>query len=337
MLLCAGLAILVVAAGWLYQRRGTVADRRRFPPPGRLVDIGGRCLHLLEQGHGGPAVILESGIAASCLNWSRVQTELARFTRVLSYDRAGLGWSDPAEAPRVTSQLVEELHALLSAAPVPAPYILAGHSFGGLLVRAYAAQYPGHVSGLVLVDPLVAGEWLDVSGIQARMLRRGVRLSRRGALLARLGVVRFSLALLAGGGRRVPKLIARLSSGRGESAVSRLVGEVGKMPPETWPMVQAHWCQPKSFLGMSDYLESLPASASEAAALGEPPAHIPLLILSAANSTPAQIGERDAMARHSLRGTHIVTNHGHWIHLDDPDLVVQAIRDVIELLRTRTG
>jgi pimeloyl-ACP methyl ester carboxylesterase len=163
------------------------------------------------------------------------------------------------------------------------------------------------------------------------MLRRGVRLARRGALLARLGVVRFSLALLAGGGRRIPKLIARVSSGNGESAVSRLVGEVGKMPRETWPMIRAHWCQPKSFRGMSGHLEALPVSCAEAAECGDT-SSVPMIILSAATSTSAQLAERETLARESPNGKHIVVKGGHWIHLDEPGLVVQVIREIMQSL-----
>ncbi len=295
-----------------------------------MLDIGGTRLHLRESGGGDPAVILEAGIAASSLNWTSIQAELSRFTRVYSYDRAGLGWSDPAGSPRTISHVVEELHALATAAPIPAPFVLAGHSFGGLLVRCYAIRYPHQVAGLVLLDPLAASEWLEPSPAQWKTLSRGAMLSRRGALLARLGVVRFGLATLSSGLRFIPKLVARLaSSGSGESAISRLVREVQKMPPETWPIVQAHWCQPKSFLGMASYLESLPAGASQASALDQLPAHLPVTILSASHSSSAQLAEREAMARRSLNGQHIVAaKSGHWIHFDEPELVIQAIREM---------
>jgi pimeloyl-ACP methyl ester carboxylesterase len=161
------------------------------------------------------------------------------------------------------------------------------------------------------------------------MLALGVKLSRRGAVLARIGVVRAALALLMAGGRVTPKLIARASSGRGETVISRLVGEVRKMPLETWPMVRAHWCDPKSFLAMAAYLESLPASAAEAARL-DPVETIPVTILSAANSTPEQIEEREQMALRSPRGRHIIARKsGHWIQLDEPELVGAAIREII--------
>jgi pimeloyl-ACP methyl ester carboxylesterase len=298
-----------------------------------MIDIGGRRLHLIESGGSGPAVVFESGISATCLNWTQVRVQVERLARACTYDRAWLGWSDPAKSPRTTSAIVDDLHALLEAAQIPRPYILVGHSFGGMLVRAYAARYPGDVAGLVVVDPLSASEWSSASPEHARMLRFGVRLSRRGALLARIGVVRASLALLMSGGRRVPQWIAKLSSGRGESVISRLVGEVGKMPAETWPMVRAHWCQSKSFLGMAAYLESLPASASEAAAIGAPET-IPVTLLSAANATAEQLEERDAMARRSPRGQHIIARKsGHWIQLDEPELVVAAIREMVGLIK----
>jgi pimeloyl-ACP methyl ester carboxylesterase len=273
---------------------------------------------------------LESGIAASCLNWTNIHAQVARFTRVCSYDRASLGWSDTADTPRVTSHLIDELHRLLKAANISGPYVLVGHSYGGMLVRAYAAKYPDAVAGLVLVDPLPASEWLHPSADQAKILRWGTRLSRRGAFLARLGIVRMSLAALTAGGRTIPKLVARLSSGRAESTLSRLVGEVQKMPAETWPMIRAHWCQPKGFLGMSEYFNSLPASSAEAVALLELSPDIPLVLLSASTATPAQLAEREAMAHHFSHGTHIVAEKsGHWIHLDEPELVLDAIKEMV--------
>lgn len=298
--------------------------------PGRMVDIGARRLHLIESGGGWPAVILESGISASCLNWTRVRTEVARFTLACAYDRAGLGWSDPADSPRLVSRLVEELHALLGAAGIARPYVLVGHSFGGLLVSRYAVRYPDEVAGLVLVDPLAAGEWLRPTSQQSRMLGRGITLARRGAWLARMGVVRFALARLTGGARRVPKGIARLTSGGGQSFLSRIVGEVGKMPPEVWPMIQAHWCLPKSFEGLAAALEGLTGSSAETARIVLPHA-IPLTIVSASHCTAAELAHRDAMATKSVRGRHVVASKsGHWVHLDEPELVVEEIRALVK-------
>jgi pimeloyl-ACP methyl ester carboxylesterase len=323
----------VVLAGVIYQALGAAVDRRRYPPPGRMIDIGGRSLHLIEKGTSGPAVVFEAGISATCLSWTQVSDEVERFSRAYVYDRAWLGWSDPADSPRTTSAIVDDLQTLVAAAKIPSPYILVGHSFGGMLVQAYAARYPEHVAGLILVDPLPPSEWLNVSPAHAKMLRFGVKLSRRGAWLARVGIVRAALTLLMAGGKRIPQGIAKLSSGRGEAVISRLVGEVRKMPPETWPMVRAHWSLAKSFVGMANYLESLPASAAQAVALGEAET-IPITVLSAANSTPGQLREREEMARRSPRGQHITARKsGHWIQLDEPDLVVQAIREMVSWIK----
>jgi len=298
-----------------------------------MIDIGGRRLHLIESGRGQPAVIFESGISASCLNWTHIRSEVARFTLACAYDRAGLGWSDQAESPRLASRLVDELHTLLAAAGVPTPYVLVGHSFGGLLVSMYAVKHRDEVAGLVLVDPLAAGEWLHPAPEQSRMLGRGIALARRGAGLARIGVVRVALALLTGGARRVPKGIARLTSGAGESFLSRIVGEVGKMPPEVWPMIQAHWCLPQSFEGLAAALDALPGSSAEAAQIVLPH-EIPLTVLSAGHCSAGELAEREAMTRNSARGWHIVAaNSGHWIHLDEPELVIGAIREMVESVR----
>jgi len=321
---------ILLACGALYQALGTAADRRRYPPLGRLIDIGGRCLHLFEKGQG-RAVVFESGISATCLNWTVVQNEVAQFARACTYDRASLGWSDPASSPRTLSDMVDDLNALLTAANLSASHVLVGHSFGGLLVRAYAARYPDQVAGLVLVDPVCIADWANLTPQRARMIAGGAMLARRGALLARLGVVRFSLALLMHGGRRVPQTIAKVTSGPGEGVISRIVGEVRKMPPQVWPMIRAHWCLPASFRGLADYLEALPPSAMEGASL-EVPARIPMTILSATTASPAELAERGALIARSPRSRHVIAaKSGHWIHLDEPELVIQAIREMLEL------
>ena len=233
----------------------------RYPPPGRMIDIGGRRLHLYELGHGAPTVVLESGLAATSLSWRIVQNEVAKFTRVISYDRAGLGWSDPSTAPPTIDRLVDDLHALLLAAGQP-PYVLAAHSFGAAIVRAYASRYREQVCGLVLVDPIRPEEWLSEE--RRRTLARGVRLSRRGAMLARIGLVGWCLRSLLAGSRFLPKVIGTTAGGRGMTVMNRLAGEVAKMPRELWPMVAEHWSAPKSFLAMAAQLEALPEMTAAA-------------------------------------------------------------------------
>ncbi len=120
-------------------------------PPGELVDIGGRRLHLWREGEGGPTVVVAPSLAEPGHGWAEVQRHLAERTTVVLYDRAGLGWSDPGPWP-TGRRMADDLHALLGAASIPPPYVLVGHSLGGLLVRLYAARYPEQVAGLVLVD-----------------------------------------------------------------------------------------------------------------------------------------------------------------------------------------
>ncbi len=318
------------AAGVLYQAMGAHRDRRQYPAPGRLVESGGVLLHLNQQGKGRPVVILESGIAASSLSWALVQPRIAAFTRVCSYDRAGLGWSGECSSARTVEQMVSELDALLSRAALPGPYMLVGHSFGGLLVGAYAHLKPQRVSGLLLVDPVSLEYWADCQSHERRRLDVGAKLSRRGALLARFGIVRFALAALASGRRRFPKLVAKAAAKQGAPVMENLAGELRRLPPEVWPFVVAHWSHPKCFRALASYLEALPGTAR--AALSMPvPREIPVTILSASSATAAELRERESWVRQSVRGRHIqIEDCGHWVQLEKPEVVVEAVRQLLE-------
>jgi pimeloyl-ACP methyl ester carboxylesterase len=143
--------------GFLYQTIASAVDASSYPPPGKLIDVGGYRLHLYCTGtarSGSPTVILEAGNGGTALYWSKVQPDVATFTRVCSYDRAGYGWSDDGPKPRTSEQIVRELHTLLVKAGIPGPYLLVGHSFGGLTIRLYASTYPGEAVGLILVDAM---------------------------------------------------------------------------------------------------------------------------------------------------------------------------------------
>ena len=169
-----------------------------------MVDIGGRRLHVQTEGSGRPVVVLESGIAASSLNWTLVQRLVAGFTTVVSYDRAGFGWSDAAAHACSAADAARDLAALLEHAELAGPFVLVGHSFGGLIVRVFQQQNPDRVAGMILVDPIARVDWRDLSEPRRKTLARGVRLSRRGAVLARAGVVRLALNALTSGSRAKP-------------------------------------------------------------------------------------------------------------------------------------
>lgn len=326
--------LVVVAAGIVYQWVGIRRDAVLYPPPGRLVDVGSQRLHIYETGQGSPTVILEAGISATCVNWRSVQNAVAGFTRVVSYDRAGLGWSDPARTPRTAERITEELHELLRAANIPPPYILVAHSFGALVVRLYAMRYPEEVAGLVLVDPLRPQEWHPLSEEQRRNLRGGAFLSNWGALLARFGVVRFTLSRLGRGSSALPRFVGRATStGAGLATMERLVGEVRKMPKELWPAIISHWCHPKSFASMGRHLAELPASVASVID-SKPLDGVPVIMLTGVTSRTKWNAEE--LPTISNDTTHIVArNSGHWIQLDEPELVVNAVRDLVTRVQER--
>jgi hypothetical protein len=146
----------LVAVGGGYETVSGALDED-FPMPGQLIDVGGHSLHLNCRGSGSPTVILEPGAGgiSSTLAW--ITPAVARDTRVCVYDRAGRGWSEPADGPQDGAQIANDLHTLLERAHVPGPYVMAGHSFGGLYVLAFAARYPDEVAGLVLLDSTEPG------------------------------------------------------------------------------------------------------------------------------------------------------------------------------------
>jgi pimeloyl-ACP methyl ester carboxylesterase len=140
-------------AGAVFQLLAQRADTKKFSPPGMMVSVGDHHLHIVCMGTGGPAVILDAALGASHLSWSLVQPEVAKFAQVCAYDRAGCGWSEPGPCPRTIGRAVEELHMLLKNAELNPPFVLVGHSIGGLNVRLFAFRYPDEVAGLILVDP----------------------------------------------------------------------------------------------------------------------------------------------------------------------------------------
>jgi pimeloyl-ACP methyl ester carboxylesterase len=147
------LAVLVIAAvAGGYETVRESLDARAYPPPGQLVDVGGHRLHLSCSGSGSPTVVLEPGQGGVSSDFAWIAPALARDTTVCVYDRAGRGWSDPSDGPQDGAQIAADLHTLLDRADVPGPYVLAGHSFGGLYVQSFAAQFPNDVAGLVLLD-----------------------------------------------------------------------------------------------------------------------------------------------------------------------------------------
>ena len=330
-----GMLAVALVAGVIYQAIETSRDRRRFPPPGCLVRVNERRMHIHVTGEGTPTVVFESGMGASCLSWTLVQPQVAQFTRTVSYDRAGHGWSDPAREPRTARQIAQELHALLDATGVPGPYVLVGHSFGGYVNRAFAHMYRNEVVAMVLVDSVHPAEWENPTPEQLRMIEVGLRYAWIAAWLARLGFVRFCLARLARGSPRLGWAATSAFGVGTAAAVQRIAGEIRKLPAPILPLIRALWSKPKNFMSLGQHVAALPVSAAQAAAvssLGD----LPLVVLSGDHhAAPYSDWQRD-LAQLSSCGRHVVaSDSGHWIHLDHPELVTQLIVEVVRAARSK--
>ena len=148
-----GIALVVlVLLGIGYQTIATEADKRNYAPRGQLYTVNGHQMHMICMGEGSPAVILQAGASAESLWWYRVQNQLAEHTQVCAYDRPGMGWSEPVSGSRDPLTINGELHSLLEQVGISTPYMVVGHSYGSILARIFAAQYPEDVVGVVLVD-----------------------------------------------------------------------------------------------------------------------------------------------------------------------------------------
>lgn len=146
------LILILLISGASYQELAVRQDATAYPPPGELIDIGGFSLHLYCKGQGSPTVIFEAGAGHSSLYWLDIQDRIAETQQACVYDRAGHGWSDFSDASPGSETVARNLHLLLGNAGLAAPYLLVGHSSGGLYVREYANLYPDEVAGIVFVD-----------------------------------------------------------------------------------------------------------------------------------------------------------------------------------------
>lgn len=329
----AAVVLTFLAAGAIYQRLGLRRTRRQYASPGVFIDVGGHRLHATCAGAGRPLVLLESGVAASSLSWAIVQPEIAAFTRVCAYDRAGLAWSDPPSSPRTFVRIVDELACVLAHVAPHGAVVLVGHSFGSFVVRAYAARHPDRVAGIVLVDPAV--EWLTVTPERHRQLWGARQLSRVGALLAHVGVVRACLGLLTRGAPAAPRHFVKVFGPTAAGTLERLVGEVRKLPPDVHPVVQALWCQPKCFHAIADHLTALERDAALMSTIVVPAA-IPVVVISSGHQPEEWLAAHRALADASTRGRHVVAaRSAHWVQFDQPALVVDAVRELVESARSR--
>jgi pimeloyl-ACP methyl ester carboxylesterase len=303
--------LILATAGFLYENISEARDRRFNAMGGKLVDLGGRKMHLNCSGESSPTVILDSGLGDSSLSWHKVQPEIAKFTRVCSYDRAGLGYSDPSSRPRTSRVIAEELHDLLQAAGVAPPYVIVGHSMGGFDVRLYASMYPQEVVGMVLVD---ASHPDQENRFPAELKNMEGSWQREAQFIA----------------YTMPFGIPRVLGLCDEGAIDRAADCNGHTAKERMAEIKA-----------------FPESATQTAATG-PFGDLPLAVLShdpdkPSNDLPPDLAKsvnklwkamQEDLARLSTRSTQTVAkNSGHYIQIDRPDVVIDAVRNVVDQAR----
>jgi len=303
--------LILAGAGFLYENVSEARDRRFNPMAGRRYDVGGYQMHIDCIGQGTPAVILESGLGDTYLSWRKVQPEIAKITRVCSYDRAGLGYSESSPQPRTSKVIAEELHALLRAAEIAPPYVLVGHSMGGFDVRLFASLYRNELSGMVLVDASHPDQ-----------------------------EKRFppELKNMEGSWRREAEFVEYTMP----FGVPRLMGLCEDNPAERAAECNFHNARE----GVAE-LKAFPESAAETAATGSL-GDLPLAVLSHDPDKPSADLPADLahpineawekmqleLAHLSTRGTQsIAKNSAHYIQLDRPEVVIDAVQRIVEQAR----
>jgi pimeloyl-ACP methyl ester carboxylesterase len=310
------IALLALASiGGGYQTLGEAADAKAYPMPGQLIDVGGHRLHLSCTGAGTPTVVLEPGAGEMSSNLGWIAPAVARDTRVCVYDRAGRGWSEPASTAQDGAQIATDLHTLLQRGHVPGPYVLAGHSFGGLYVLTFAARYPDEVAGMVLVDSTApasaanAGAASPGHGGSGDAVRRASALS---STAARLGLAR---------------LYAQFAW--------------GSLPPRSREEVRASDATASMLGSTIDEYAQAAASTEEAAALGDF-ADKPLIVLTAGSGHDAAWSTaQNRLARLSTNSMHRVIDgatHEDLIgNQEHAAATTQAILDVVASVRSKVA
>ena len=324
------LVILILALGTGIA--GAIAKAnlaKQYPAPGQLVDVGGYKMHINCTGQGSPTVILEAGAMEFSVNWAKVQPEVARFTRVCSYDRAGYGWSESSPHPRTANAQVEELHKLLVNANVHGPYVLVGHSLGGLLVRVYAHNYPAEVVGMVLVDTTTEDQYIRLAAAVPKFMEVNKRNTEQGIGQFRIFAFMTSTGLIALAPQSVP--------------------DPG-LPDDALAQYRAALATSKFFETGIAEISGLEDSFTQARALRITSFEdTPLVVLSAGRWEPDPTNYSDAenqQLREVLRALQselvalssdskqiIAEQSGHHIEYDQPDLVIDAIREMVTAIQ----
>ena len=302
-------ALLVLAViGAIYQAIATQLDERAYPPPGELVDVDGHRLHINCVGQGSPTVILEAANLGMSAHWVRVQQQVADTTRVCAYDRAGMGWSERGPEPRDAKQISSELHDLLAnAAGIEGPYVLVGHSYGGLYARMYAARYSEEVAGVVLVDS-THPEQFTRSPEGRAMYERTRRIGAVIPWLARLGIIR----------------------------LTNFYPAHPDLPPQQRAQIEAFNSSTRQVATTAEEFRATPETTAQvrsAGSLGE----TPLAVISAGEQSPSWLEMQEELAALSSDSSHRVVEGATHVSLlyerRDAQVTSAAILEVVEAVR----
>ncbi|NTU55284.1 MAG: alpha/beta hydrolase [Anaerolineales bacterium] len=318
---------LLFAGGCTYQRIALARTREQFPAPGKQVEVNGYLMHIHCVGSGSPTVVIDAGNGSFSIEWMPIQEELSQTTRVCVYDRAGYGWSEAGPQPRDGMQVVSELHDLLRSADESGPYLLVGHSLGGVHVRLFAAQYPDEVAGLILIDTAYP---LTITPEFEMQMQSSIGFYQVMNLMTRTGLLRLIGPL--GGEDSMPATARKLSPNLQEVYLNLLL-------------------DPNQYVTAIAEMQELPQTFEQTSLLlkGNPPfGDLPLIVItagqtSAPGSTPfneqyipvpeSQIQNQLELAGQSSRGEQRVLNESsHSVHLDAPEEVVKAIREMVKII-----
>ena len=213
------------------------------------------------------------------------------------------------------------------------PFILVGHSFGGLVMRRYALLYPDEVAGVVLIDPMRCNQWPPLDPSKQSQIDLGRRLIRFAMPVAGCGVARLMVSLLFCRASHISDQIVGAAGAHKRHVLTRIKTEVRKMPRAVWPAVAAHWSRPGFYAGIRSHISSIPETVTEMDAVA-PIRNIPVTVLTPANTTPLS---QDDLNRIGDSVQQIFArNSEHWIHLDEPDLVIDSIRAMVAATVTET-
>jgi pimeloyl-ACP methyl ester carboxylesterase len=319
------LVILVILVGAIYEALGRRSAAKRFPPPGQLVDIGGRKMHIDCRGTGSPTVVFESGLGSGgSVDWTLVHDKIAGFTRACAYDRAGIMWSDPKSTPQDAAAVTEDLHATLKGAGITDPLVLVGHSIGGPYMTTYVGKYGDQVAGLVMVDPSHPDQIARLEKIVHADLdpRQYLTLVKVASALSWTGVVRFVTS--GSQNSKLPEAERAALAAVGPNSVKGSASEV-----EGHARTQAEARAVKSFgdRPLIVLTAMAPFLPEQMKALKITPAQ------AAAFKQEWQTLHRE-QAQMSTRGREQgFVDATHYIQLDRPDVVIAAVREVVDTVR----